>query len=473
MKRSPALKPGDPGASSPSYQEILRGDADSPPACMTVDSYVFLGDGDVSKERYYSQAFHDLEMEKMWSKVWQMACREEDIPEVGDHVVYDIGDTSIIVVRSSENDIKGFYNACLHRGTQLRPSDSQGSVPQFRCPFHGFTWDLEGALTDVPCRWDFPHVKDEDFQLPEVKVGTWGGFVFINMDPDCESLEDYLEVVPEHFAEWDLANRYTASHVEKILPCNWKIAQESFMEVLHVEATHPQTMPYIGDVNSQYDVFGERVNRMITPQAVASPLLDGLTEQEIADSFISELAGSPGPGAQEDFEIADSNEAEIPEGKNARHVMADLMRHNLEQTTGVDHSSASIADAIDTTMYQVFPNFMPCGGPGVPGVPTVFRFRPNGNDPDTSIMDMILLYAFPQDKLRPPAASTTRLSLEQSWFDAPELGGLSAIFEQDTFNMPRVHKGMKTAKKPGVTWANYQEIRIRHYHQMLDEYLAS
>ena len=462
-------KPGDSGAPAPSFQDIIASDGDRPPDCMFAESMPDLGLEDISRERYFARWWHDLEQERLWPKIWQMACRVEEIPDDGDHIVYDIGDWSFIIVRVAGDDIRAYYNACLHRGTQLRPSDTQGNVPQFRCPFHGFTWGLDGSLKEIPCDWDFPHVDQENFDLPQARVGTWGGFVFINMDDDAEPLEDYLGVLPDHFADWRQEDRYIAAHVQKTLPCNWKIAQESFLEVLHVEATHPQTMPYIGDVNSQYDVFGDHINRMVTPQAVASPLLGNLPETEIADVFVRELAGSPGPGADEDFEIAESQRISVAEGQTARDVMADVMRNNLAVTTGVSHDDVSISEVLDTTMYQVFPNFMPCGGAGVP---VIFRFRPDGHNPERSIMDVMLLYAFDQTGPRPAPAPVTCLGLGDSWFKAAELGGICAIFEQDTANMPLVQRGLKATRKPGVTLSAYQEIRIRHYHQILDRYLG-
>jgi nitrite reductase/ring-hydroxylating ferredoxin subunit len=458
----------------PSFQEILAADGDNPPASMFAESVPALGHDDIDKARYFSREWHDREIERLWPRVWQMACREEQIPEAGDSLVYEVGPYSILVVRSNATEIKAFFNSCLHRGTQLRPGGChEGEVvssSRLTCPFHGWSWRLDGTLDHIPARWDFPHVDAAAFNLREVKAATWGGFVFINMDENAEPLEDYLGDLVPHFEAWPMEDRYIAAHVQKIVPCNWKIAQESFIEVLHVEHTHPQTMPYIGDVNSQYDVFGAHVNRMITPQAVASPLLSGLTEQQVTDSFIKELAGSPGPGADAGFNLP---RVEVAHGENARRAMAALMRRNLTETTGVDHSRLSISETLDTTMYQVFPNFMPCGGGGVP---VVFRFRPNGDDPDTSIIDVMLLYAFPADGERPEPAPVTKLGLDDSWFKAPELGGICAIFEQDTANMPLVHRGLKaggprTLGKPGTTLADYQEIRIRHYHGILDRYL--
>ena len=86
----------------------------------------------------------------------------------------------------------------------------------------------DGTLFEVPTPWDFSHIEGEEFRLPEAKVGTWAGFVFINMALDCEPLEDYLGVLPEHFAQWDFHKRRKAAHVAKVIPCNWKVGLEAF-----------------------------------------------------------------------------------------------------------------------------------------------------------------------------------------------------------------------------------------------------
>ena len=136
----------------------------------------------------------------------------------------------------------------LHRGRQLR--EHPGPVTELRCPFHGYAWNLDGSLKHVPCQWDFPQVVPEEFRLPEVKVGTWGGFVFINMDPNAEPLDSFLGDLPKHFERWPLEKRFKQAHVARVLPTNWKTVQEAFMEAYHVVATHPQLLPGIGDTNS-------------------------------------------------------------------------------------------------------------------------------------------------------------------------------------------------------------------------------
>ena len=253
-----------------SYQQLLDTDSREVPDVLRWESPAYLGDQDYPVTQYTSRAFHELEKEKLWSKVWQFACREEEIPDVGDTAVYDICDWSILVVRSAPDTIKAYYNACLHRGRQLR--EFSGWTNELRCPFHGFCWNLDGSLRDVPAGWDFPHVYErvDEFFLPEVKVGTWGGFVFINMDPDCEPLESFIGDLGKHFERWPLEKRYKQAHVAKIIRCNWKVAQEAFMEAFHVVATHPQLLAGIGDANSQYDVFGN-FSRAITPNGTPSP----------------------------------------------------------------------------------------------------------------------------------------------------------------------------------------------------------
>ena len=126
-----------PGAST--VQEVIARDGDTgrQPASYRLDSYRFLGDADIPFERYTSPDFFKAEMDHMWPRTWQWACREEHIPEPGDWIVYEIGDESVLVVRTGEDEIKAHINACPHRGTKLRESGSAGHSRELRCRFHG------------------------------------------------------------------------------------------------------------------------------------------------------------------------------------------------------------------------------------------------------------------------------------------------------------------------------------------------
>ena len=272
------------GRSGKTYQQVIRDDGDEIPEFMR-PAWIDLGDEDIPIERYTSREFLQLEVEHVWRKVWQMVCREEEIPEPGDHIVYDIVDDSFIITRTRDGSIKALQNACMHRGRRLRTVD--GRVPELRCAFHGWTWELDGEIKRLPCSdWDFKHVDKQRYALPEAKVATWGGFVFINMDPNCGPLEEQLDPVPDHFKHVGYESRYKSAHVAQVVSCNWKVALEAFMEAYHLPATHPQTAPNVQDYMSQVDLFGKNVNRVLSARGVSSSTLGELEEEDIYESYI-------------------------------------------------------------------------------------------------------------------------------------------------------------------------------------------
>ena len=442
----------------PSVQEILDKDTNAAPEIMRVESpAIGQSSADVSIDRYFSKDWHDREVEQVWRKTWQLACRLEHIPNVGDHIVYDIVHDSLIVVRTGPDEIKAYINSCLHRGTMLRTEG--GCVKQFRCPFHGWTWKLDGALSVIPGQWDFPHVDKDKMNLPEARVGLWGGFVFINFDADAEPLESYLENLPEHFASFNLEDRYVAAHVAKIMPCNWKLAMEAFVEAYHVPFTHGQVLSYYGDSNTQYDVWPSvrHVSRMISVQGVASPSKPATTPEQTIEEMRRDVpffAGKP---------------IEVDEGETARGKLAERAREKISRSIGRDMSDLSDTESLDLIEYMLFPNMVPWGGQALP---ITYRFRPNGDDPESSIMEIMFLFSKAPDGSHPEPAKMTMLGPDQKWADAPELGSAAMVADQDTDNLMRIQRGLRASKKPGVTLARYQESRIRHYHETLDAYMA-
>src|SRR5215203_3915969 len=158
---SPTAQKGTARSPGLSYQQLLDSDTHEVPKILREESPRFFGDEDVPIDRYISREWHEREKERLWSRVWQFACREEHIPRVGDYTVYEIAGRSYFVMRSAPDTIKAFPNACLHRGRQLKQYD--GNCSEIRCPFHGFAWHLDGSLQDVPAAWDLPHVTPEKF----------------------------------------------------------------------------------------------------------------------------------------------------------------------------------------------------------------------------------------------------------------------------------------------------------------------
>lgn len=142
-------------------------------------------------EHYVSRDWHEQEKRHLWSRVWQMACREEEIPNVGNYVTYDICDESVIVIRSSETEIKAFHNVCPHRGRTL--TEGCGKTAKLHCKFHGWQWDLHGNNTKIIDRQDWGDtITDEDVRLKPVRVGTWSGWVYVSLAAEGETLEEQL-----------------------------------------------------------------------------------------------------------------------------------------------------------------------------------------------------------------------------------------------------------------------------------------
>lgn len=389
----------------------------------------------ISTDRYWKQEYHDLEVEKIWKKYWQMACREDEIPNVGDYYVYDIAHLSYLVVRT-EDGIKAHQNVCLHRGRLLKDCSGKGEKV-FRCPYHGWSWNLDGSLKEIPSEWDFPGVRDSVSKLPEVKVATWEGFVFINPDPDAGPLEEFLgPVMMEHYSRYGFEHRYIQANVSKLVRCNWKIVMEAFMESYHVIATHPHQMLISGDLSNSYcDAFG----------------------------YWGRGAHYPAPGSPQRGIFV------TPEEALAQYrAGADAQKGLIMALTGEDLSGWSDAEINGGGYHDLFPNLHPWGG----WMRICFRFRPNGDNPDESIMDIYLLAPWPKDKPRPAPAKHRQLGFDDPWTAAPELLSLSKITDQDVFNVPSVQRGIKAKNPPYVWLSKFQEMKIRNFHRNYNKALG-
>lgn len=429
-----------------SYQELIAQDVVPPPAVLTLQSRYQGGPLTVPIARYRDRHYHDLEMKELWPKVWQMACRVEEIPTVGDYMIYEIGNYSILVVNTSEG-IRAHHNVCRHRGRQL--CDFPGHASNFICPFHGFAWNLDGSIRQITSEWDFQHVNRKDIGLTPVRAETWGGWVFINMDMNAEPLQQFLGDLPAHFSIWEPENRYVQAHVAKVMACNWKLCQEAFMEAFHVITTHPQILVGTGDENSQYDAW-ENFSRAITPNGTPSPHLRFKpSEQELFDAVTMRYLDKDGPT--------------IPDGTRARALLAQASREALKPATG----NRVIADSevSDSIYYSLFPNFHPWGGFNR----ITYRFRPYKDHHDKSIMECYYMAPFSGE--RPAPAPVHWLEEDQDWTEAAELGALAKVFQQDSFNLPKVQKGLAAAQFTEAVLAKYQETKVRHFHELYARWL--
>jgi phenylpropionate dioxygenase-like ring-hydroxylating dioxygenase large terminal subunit len=448
-----------------SWEDLMGADSRPAPDILRQESYQYLGSEPLEASRYTSEDFAKLEREKMWPFVWQFAAREEDIPEAGDYLVFENAGRSWLISRQDDGSVKAMHNVCLHRGRKLRTED--GHADQFQCPFHGFTWKKDGSFSHMPCQWDFPHIKKDEMALPDAEVGQWGGYIFIREERGGPSLEEYLSPLPDHFKRWKHEECTTVIWVAKEVPANWKVTSEAFMEAWHTIVTHPQITPFTGDANSAYWFWGDNVNVNHVPFGVLSPHLDpeGKTEQWIVDEFIK----YNGRSSDNYDPSGDPYAIQVPEGMTARAALGAAMRKNYAEQAGYSLDHATDAELIDALVYNVFPNFAPWGG-FMPNI--VYRWQ-TGKTPDTCIMEVRILSRVKKGEPIPRGVPRNFLRLDQKWTEAPEIGGLGAVFEQDMENLPYVQDGLHASKTGKIQLANYQEIRIRQFHKTMDKYLGA
>lgn len=453
------------GARSPgiSWTQLLQEDSRPAPDFLAKESYEYRGSEPIPASRYTSEEFARLERERMWPRVWQFAAREEDIPEAGDYTVFENAGRSWLISRQEDGSVRAFHNVCLHRGRKLRTED--GTADKFVCPFHGFSWNKDGSFAGMPCSWDFKHLTNEALQLPDAEVGLWGGYIFLREEKGGPTLEEFLAPLPEHFTRWRHEECTTVVWVGKEVPANWKATSEAFMEAWHTIVTHPQLLPFTGDSNSAYQIWGDNVNANLVPFGILSPHVDpaGKSEQWIVDEFIK----YNGRSSDNYDPSGDPYAVAVPEGATARVALGAALREAYKAQSGYDHEHATDSELLDALVYNVFPNFSPWGG-FMPNI--VYRWRP-GKTPDTCLMEVRVLARVKKGDPIPRGVPMHYLSLEEPWTNAAELGGLGDVFEQDMSNLPFVQEGLHCSKNGEVQLANYQEIRIRQFQQTLAKYV--
>jgi phenylpropionate dioxygenase-like ring-hydroxylating dioxygenase large terminal subunit len=450
-----------------SYTEMLEADTRRVPDYLFAESGVDQPNDPIPVEPYISEEFARFERERMWPNVWLFAAREDEMPDPGDTVVFDINDKSFLLVRQADGSIRGFYNACLHRGRKLRTKS--GLAPQLRCNFHGFTWNTDGTLKEIPCAWDFQHLADKDMRLPEVRVNLWQGFVMITENATIPEFAEWLGPVRDHYEAYDFANRYTGMWVARRVAANWKATAEAFMEAWHTITTHPQLLPFLGDANSRYDLYGDFANRAITPSGVLSPHVTGKDQQFVLDKM-AEFAGGSDAKTNRRFN-ADEDRIELDpdDPLQARKLLAEASRKGFAAQYGYDYSDKSDAELLDNFTYNIFPNFSPWIG----YLPTlVYRWLP-GDTPDWCVMEIRVLMPTPKGQTRPRAVERTYIPDDQPFAWAKHLmgEGLAGVFDQDLANLPHVQTGMKALRDGVMELGTYQDCRVRHFQTTLMKYI--
>lgn len=432
-----------------SYEDLLEEDTRPIPERVRSFGDYDVGPRQVPARWYTDHGIYRDEIENIWKKKWQMACRIDHLREVGDTYVYNVASLSFVLVRVSKDLIKGYWNSCLHRGVLLR--SCAGRVDRLQCPFHGFTWGLDGKNLLIPHPEEFPDINQAEFSLPEIQVGVWQDFVFINPDLEAESLEDYLEPLDSQLSLVPFTNRELSLHITKVFPANWKALQEAFMESFHVLTTHPQFAFTMAERCTDFSAAGNVSRGVLTVGHTNDYVPFTPDEQQIFR-------------AQQEF-WDDEEGGILPEGMTARQALVDRARELMRPVIGSAADEVSDTEAVDLFYYTVFPNFFPFG---MFGQPMVYRFLPHGNDPDKALMEVWFLTPLPEGAEPKAPAQTVNLSEDQEFTAFEPWGSFGAFLSQDSGNLAGIMTGLRNSPTGIVNFARKYESKIRHFYDLYE-----
>jgi phenylpropionate dioxygenase-like ring-hydroxylating dioxygenase large terminal subunit len=393
-----------------------------------------------------------LEFDRLWSKVWQVACLDTDIPNPGDYYEYVIGNWSIVVVRQADGNLKAFHNVCAHRGRRIK--SGCGHSDSLQCPYHLWTWNLDGTLANVPERSTYCEFADGDAALGEVKVEQWQHWIFVNLDPDAGPLMDYLGDLPRILAPYRLDRMYKWHSTSTRNRCNWKAMVDAFNEAYHARAIHPESVTFLNYTDYEVRLHGDHSMMIIPlglPDVESVPMVPDY--QEMMDAMEWSFAAFGEDTALVDF----LRMCHLEPGQQLRELMVPLMRGGMAQSN-IDVDELDDSQLVDDWHFYFFPNVIinqfSFGY-------WMFRVLPDPVDPNYSSIDMWYFHRVPDGQELPPPAEHRVI---------PEGETCGAVMDQDLGNLPAQQAGLLSPAAPGHRLSSL-EARIAHMHDVVERYL--
>jgi Rieske 2Fe-2S family protein len=192
-------------------------------------------------QSFYTDArWYQRELEHIHYKMWLYAGRTERLSQPGDYFLFELGQASVIVLRDEAGQLRAFHNVCRHRGTRLC-SEAQGRfAARIQCPYHAWTYRLDGSLAQAPHMEKVAGFRPADHPLGQVHVGEWAGHLFLHFGAQPPPLSQHLAGLDTRFANWPMADMRVACQKTYQLRANWKLVIQNYHECLHCPTAHPQ-----------------------------------------------------------------------------------------------------------------------------------------------------------------------------------------------------------------------------------------
>ena len=191
-------------------------------------------------EYYTSAEIYQRESDRIFNSRWLCIGRAEQIPHPGNYFLVNIGTESIIVVRNNNGEVKAFYNLCRHRGTRLCKQERGTFYHTISCPYHGWSYNLDGKLNAAPLMNELDYFCKEDYPLHKVAIETWEGFLFLNLAPNPEPFATAFAPLINKFTQWHLPKLQVAQRIEYNIQANWKLILQNYSECYHCPLVHPK-----------------------------------------------------------------------------------------------------------------------------------------------------------------------------------------------------------------------------------------
>jgi phenylpropionate dioxygenase-like ring-hydroxylating dioxygenase large terminal subunit len=188
---------------------------------------------------YASPEVYRREVEQLFMRDWLYVGRVEELPNPGDYLTMRIAGEPIVVARDQGGTLHAYYNMCVHRGVEV--AQGRGNARAFKCPYHGWIYDLAGRLTGAAYMKESEGFTPGDQRMRPIKLETWSGNVFITFDPDALPLAEHLREFEKDFAFLQMENCRLGNRIELGLACNWKFVHENLMDFYHVGVLHAKT----------------------------------------------------------------------------------------------------------------------------------------------------------------------------------------------------------------------------------------
>jgi Rieske 2Fe-2S family protein len=219
----------------------------SVPAVFRKTADTFAAGAKTLPQQYFASAeIFRREQEQIFAKQWLVVGHQSQIADPGDYFLVSIPPSSgygatgesLIVIRDKNGEIHGFYNVCRHRGTRLK-EDACGHASAIQCPYHAWTYALDGRLIGAPHMDEVPGFEKADYSLRAVNLALWEGFIFINLDEDAMSLDEWFAPLNGKFSHWNMSILRPAKRIEYDVKANWKLMFENYSECYHCPGVHP------------------------------------------------------------------------------------------------------------------------------------------------------------------------------------------------------------------------------------------